>query len=519
MSLSIRARTAIALALAIISVTSAAQTSGVVPGFVSADDNLSIQLIRAPATTEPESAAASVEINLHTGEMKLQLKHATPSSNFTSLFVSSTSNMQLGTFTTGSEGEGTLQTTLGSGLYIGIFQVVRNNVPQFLSASTSFSIGLTATASASATTQTNDQTSTRTSSSETTQTASITTSTPRIDFEVEPALRSIDAGGIAKFDIRIRQNGTANVLLAARGVPAGGVAIFTPGIGVASPEFHSTLTIVTSTDTTPGTHGITILAIINGQQFNSQVGLEVKAPSTTSRTSSTITSTVSVSGRLSLSLSTEQEHYEPNATVNLHGHVTDDTGSAVSDASVSVQVDGPSGAEIIFVSSLKTDTAGDFQVSFKLAANATAGTYTAFASANKAGYSNSTLHTTFVVGSSSTPSVVIKEVYVTDAAGNISAVFSAGQTVVVWVVVKNSGAPLEGVIWVQVRDPNGIPVSIQLHISTLSTGGTVKEGFGFTLLANPVHGLYTANALVSDKLISQGGTFFASVDTQFALTG
>jgi hypothetical protein len=459
--------------------------------------------------------------------MKLELKDATPNSIYAAVFVSSSSNLQLGTFTTGGEGEGKLKTKLDLGVYVGIFQLMSNDVPQFLSAGTSFTIGLTETASVSATTQTNDETSTQTSSSETTstaettsaitQTGSITTDTLPIELEVEPAFSSIDAGGFAKFNIRIKQSGTANILLVARGVPAGSVAIFTPEIGVANPEFHSTLTIVTSTDTTPGTHGITILAVINGQQFNSQVGLEVRAPSTTSRTSSTIA--VSVNGRLSLSLSTEQEHYEPNATVHLHGHITDDTGSAVSDASVSVQVDGPAGAEIIFVSSLKTDTAGAFQVNFKLPANATTGTYTAFASANKAGYTNATLHTTFVVGSSSTPSVVIKEVYVSDVAGNLSAVFSAGQTVVVWVVVENSGAPFEGVIWVQVRDPNGIPVSIQLHISTLSTGGTVKEGFGFTLLANQVHGLYTANALVSDKLISQGGTFFASVDTQFALTG
>jgi hypothetical protein len=30
-------------------------------------------------------------------------------------------------------------------------------------------------------------------------------------------------------------------------------------------------------------------------------------------------------------------------------------------------------------------------------------------------------------------------------------------------------------------------------------------------------GIYAANALVSDKLISQGGTFFASANAQFAV--
>ena len=190
----------------------------------------------------------------------------------------------------------------------------------------------------------------------------------------------------------------------------------------------------------------------------------------------------------------------------------------MAEASVSMQVDGPTGAEIIFLSSLKTDPAGVFLVSFKLPASATAGTYTAFATATKSGFAGATTHTTFVVGTSSTPSVVIKEVYATDMSGTRTTTFSAGQTVLVWVVVENSGATFEGVIWVQVRDPNGAPTWIQFQISQLGTGQTLKVAFGFTITANMPIGLYTANALVSDKLISQGGTFLASANTEFALT-
>ncbi len=147
------------------------------------------------------------------------------------------------------------------------------------------------------------------------------------------------------------------------------------------------------------------------------------------------------------------------------------------------------------------------------------GAYAVFASASKAGYSSATTRTTFVVGTSTTPSVIIKAVYAGDSSGNPTSIFSVGQTVWVWVVIENIGATFQGVVWIQVRDPNGVPVQIQIHIANLHTGETVKDGLGFTLTGKPVLGVYTINALVSDKLISQGGTFLANADTQFALTG
>jgi hypothetical protein len=70
-----------------------------------------------------------------------------------------------------------------------------------------------------------------------------------------------------------------------------------------------------------------------------------------------------------------------------------------------------------------------------------------------------------------------------------------------------------------VRDPNGVPVQIQIHPAQLEAGQSIKEGWAIALPANAAVGVYTVNALVSDKLISQGGTFLASSETQFALTG
>jgi hypothetical protein len=60
-------------------------------------------------------------------------------------------------------------------------------------------------------------------------------------------------------------------------------------------------------------------------------------------------------------------------------------------------------------------------------------------------------------------------------------------------------------------------VQIQIHIANLDAGQTIKDGLGFTITGHAAIGVYTVNALVSDKLISQGGTFLANADTQFDL--
>lgn len=69
----------------------------------------------------------------------------------------------------------------------------------------------------------------------------------------------------------------------------------------------------------------------------------------------------------------------------------------------------------------------------------------------------------------------------------------------------------------QIRDAQGTPIWIQFQISQLETGQTLKIAFGFQLTAGVPSGLYAASALVSDKLISQGGSFFASANIQFAI--
>jgi hypothetical protein len=332
-------------------------------------------------------------------------------------------------------------------------------------------------------------------------------------IRVDPSSKTINAGTFARFNIQVILNTSAEVFLAANGAPPHVVTIFTLDHGVASPEFHSSLTILTSDDTPIGPYSITVIAIVNGTRIpDANVSLEIVSPSVTTNTPTTI----SAGASLVVSVSTDQDQYKQNASVSLRGQVTDGTGGTVNDATVALQVDGPNGAEIASAK-LATDLSGVF--SFKIPENATnkAGTYTIFASATKSGYTGATTRTTFVAGTSLTPSVVIKDIYMTDLPGNRSVIFTPGQTVLVWVAVANSGAAFDGVVWVQIRDPKDTPVWIQFQISRLETGQTVKVAFSFQTTSAMRPGLYSANVLVSDMLISHGGIFLASAHSEFAI--
>jgi hypothetical protein len=508
-----RARVIIAVTLAIIAAFSIVQVSGLGPGLAFADSSLTAQLHRVTSSSESLSANATIVVNLVNGQTEVRLTNATQKTSYIAVFLT-TSNLtlQLGTLVTGSDGNADSVFAVEVGAYTGLFEIARAGIVpnqlgpiEFSSLQENFVIG---SSDAAVTTSTNSEITienTQLSAGNSTQTV----------FQVTPSAQFIVAGDYAKFNIDINRAGSTNVLLVARGVPVHSNAIFAPQVGVANPQFHSTLAIVTSIDTPATTYNITVVALLNGQEYTTNVSLQL-----TPNASSTQTSTISsASLSLSLGVDTDSHFYDPNGTVIVRGHVTDASGGAIAGASVLVQVDEPSGAELVLVNNLTTDDAGIYHTELKLGANAMIGTYTVFVSSAKPGYTGATIHTTFVVGSSITPSVVISQVYVTNTTGNPSGVFSAGQTVLVWVILQNNGAPFQGVIWVQILDPNGTPQSIQLQISTLPTGASVKVAFGFTASINLPHGIYSANALVSDKLISQGGTFLASAKTQFALTG
>ena len=342
--------------------------------------------------------------------------------------------------------------------------------------------------------------------------------TSQVTLGIQPSSSTISAGAYAKFAVQVVDTSTAEVFLAAGGLPPDSVAIFTPNFGVANPTLNSTLTIVTSVDTAPGNYSLTAVATLDGKESTTQVSLQILAPASVTATANTNAS-VSYATTLTMTVTTDQTQYQPNSTVNIQGQVTDSTGSVVTGATVSIQVDAATGVQLFYTNNLQTDTAGVFQTPVSLPDNSPTGTYTIFASASKPGYSNITSRTTFVVGASTTPSVIIKAVYTGDSTGNPMSTFTSGQTIWVWVVIENFGATFQGVVWIQVRDPNGVPVQIQIHIAKLGAGETVKDGLGFALPVPPTIGVYTVTALVSDKLISQGGIFLASAETQFDLTG
>jgi len=334
-------------------------------------------------------------------------------------------------------------------------------------------------------------------------------------IQIQPSSDTISAGAFAKFDMHIVGNSPANVFLVARNVPPDSVAIFAPNVGVATSDFRSSLTIVTSADTPAGSYSVTAVAIVNGKELTSQIGLQVLTPANITTTANT-TMNVSFGTALTMTVTTDQAQYQQNSTVTIQGQVRDSAGSAVAGVTVSVQVDAPTGTELFFANNLQTDGAGIFQAQVNLPPGSPTGTYTVFTSATKSSYSTVTTRTTFVVGTSTTPSVIIKAVYAGDSAGNPTSTFTEGQSIWVWVVIENIGSTFSGVVWVQLLSPNGVPVQIQMRISTLDGGATVEDGLSFTL-NHPIIGVYTVNALVSDKLISQGGTFLASADAQFAL--
>jgi hypothetical protein len=512
MSLSARTRRTVALMLCLVAAVSMAQASNVFTKTVSADDNVTVQLLRSNQSSEMLSANGMARINLNNGQVSVEIHHATPLTVYAALFISGSTNIQLGTFVTDQGGDGQVQGGLSSGAFLGIFEVTKLGVSEFVSASTSFNIGATGPATASVTkTESSESTTVESSTAESENTVSAN-NTAQLTFNVEPPTRSVTAGGFVEFNIQVVYRPSADIFLVARGVPPDSVAIFTPNSGEADPEFHAKMTIITSANTPAGNYTVNVVAFVNGQEFTDQVSLQVSS-------STSATMTVSVGATLSMSVTTDQPQYQQNATVNVQGHVTDATGSAVAGASVSVQVDSATGAQLFFVNGVQTDAAGTFRTQVTLAANATAGTYTVFTAASKDGYSSVAARTTFVVGSTTTPSVVISAVYTGDSAGNPTSAFNTGDTVWVWVVVQNIGATFQSVVWVQVRDPNGVPVDIRITISNLHAGETVKNGIGFTLSGSARPGLYHVDALVSDKLISQGGTFLANAQTQFALAG
>jgi len=126
--------------------------------------------------------------------------------------------------------------------------------------------------------------------------------------------------------------------------------------------------------------------------------------------------------------------------------------------------------------------------------------------------------------------IQIVGVYTTNSTGYNMTTFKRGQTVIAWVAVRNLGldvdlSPLGPITWVEVTDPRNAPFTVQFHIGVLLGGGRItRAGFNVRLdygpgLTDIPTGTYKVSGFVSDKMISQGGSFFApQVSTTFEVS-
>ncbi len=215
----LQSRTVVAIMLSLIVAISTAQTTGIVSKSVSADNTLSFQLARSPQSTESASDSATVTINLDSGQFKIEVKQASTNSVYQVILVTSTANNKLGNLTTGNGREGYIEGTLRAGSYVATFQLQRLGLLQFVGSNVSFAIGLKATVTSIVGTVSSSVTNvSQTTSSQTSNTTTIA-STGHVQFRVDPSSRTINAGAIARFNVQIIADATANVFLALGGVP------------------------------------------------------------------------------------------------------------------------------------------------------------------------------------------------------------------------------------------------------------------------------------------------------------
>lgn len=298
-------------------------------------------------------------------------------------------------------------------------------------------------------------------------------------------------------------------LYVVNGLPDSSKAIFSPDEGVPDPDFVSILRVEVSLSTPPGAYRLTIVAASEDIDHEATTMLVVQGQ--------VFTTTEHAQKRLHVTVMTSEEDYQKGEEVDVFGHVGVRLGESTADATVSVAIVNPKGQEI-HVRSMKTDQVGRFSDNFTLSHNAEDGTYAVYVTASLSPYKDGLGRTTFTVGSSDVPSVLITEVTITAVDGITPVEFYAGQTVVVWVAVNNSGADLEnGMVWVEIIDSNNVPVAVVAVIVTIHHGEQVTAGLQIALRSDAPTGIYTVRALVSDGLITKGGKFLDSEEIGFVV--
>ncbi|MEM2840936.1 MAG: MG2 domain-containing protein [Candidatus Bathyarchaeia archaeon] len=326
----------------------------------------------------------------------------------------------------------------------------------------------------------------------------------RFNFEVKPNTQIVGLGSSTYFKLSLSLTepyGAAHIRLSASGLPRNTSYTMNPESLTLTNRtiLNSTLTIGVTVFAPPGNYPIQFTATDMDQGLNS-----------------TLKAVLVISGAsFTVDVAADRPTYKQGEKVTLSGAVKYLEDLPAQGGTVSIQVLSPSGTTV-HVASTITDISGRYSDNFTLPKQAEVGTYNVYVTVSLPGYQDSQGQATFTVGESQTPSITILNLYLTDIAGHNRSSFTPGETVIVRVVVHNGGAELKnGMIWVEVANPEGVPISVTFIELTISKGSKITLGVSTVLSGGAVTGYYSANSYVSDKMISQGGKFFANAKTIF----
>lgn len=301
-------------------------------------------------------------------------------------------------------------------------------------------------------------------------------------------------------------------------LPTNCSAFFNPEDGKPKPVFVSVLKVIVPPSAPPGTYTLNITGASDETVHYATTTLIIEGEATPLTITTAQTTSVTTTGKLKVSLTTDQESYVAGEDVAISGYVRLGSGVSAAGASLSLSVLEPGGEEV-HAAVLQTNDNGRFAENFTLPSTAANGTYTVYATASMSGYKDAFATVTFTVGLSKLPSAHIVEASITMPNGTLSSEFSPGETVVVWAVVNNTGADLvDANTWVEVVDPDNSPISLVVVVVTIHTGEQVKVGVHVILATDANIGTYTVRILVSDRPVAAGGKFLDSKETAFLVT-
>jgi hypothetical protein len=350
-------------------------------------------------------------------------------------------------------------------------------------------------------------------------------SSENFTVKVDPTYEYVSPGNgkvsTAAFSVQIGAPSgfQGKVELSVEGLPESAEAAFNPEEGTPTPVFMSILTVFLSQSTPYGAYTLNVIGASNNVSHNATTSLVVEGQAGV-WVSSNSTATVQQQQRtLAVSVSTDHETYQKGDVVGISGYVKLNSGESIANASVTLPVTDPLGNET-HVSVASTDPNGRYWDNFTIPSNAVDGTYTVYALANADNYTESFDQVTFVVGVSNVPSVRIENATITTLNRTVSSEFRRGDTVAVWVAIKDSGGDLvDGNAWLEVLDPNNSPISVAVVVVTIRSGEQVTIGTEVILKPDAALGLYTVRIIVSNAPISSGGKFLESRETAFVVEG